>query len=1413
MKKTKMFDRLPNVAGVYFDGFKNITIKSREIVKKDIEGFIKYCEKEARGTAVRVILGEWGEGKSEAYYRYIKPSVEKSEDYAFFLSASTLANCYEDERTNVLLDSTPLTALKFLVAIFQGIREESRDIKTKELILPVEDYTSAENYTEDLLEKLLEEKPRKRIFIFIDEFEELLLNRNALKNIVSGIKETINGLYGSIHENGRYEGAIHLFISCTPDAYYKLQISKETSLIFGGLGRRAKVIDLPEIRKKEGIDFLWALLCYSYHDRLPQPLPIENLGIFNLLLRITRGNLGNLVSLYTNALNSVRENDYLEILDYKHILSFLEKEQIFIYGGQTRCIEQDTYFGIIKYLKDQKTRDLGNLYVMIFKLLIGELKPFSVEEIEKRTRKNKKEIQSAINIINQNVQSIRKIDRTIIKVAPLKEDKNLDDVLDFFEEYIEIDKIKNEKMIRIENHSEYVYEFKDRITQYKWENGNVVEKIFLPIDELDIRIFFDGEITHEKSIELRNALRKLRSDETYYMASDILLNQIFPTPTPKGLEFITNRELRLKLWREVSRNMIEEFDRNMPEAFLRILKESDIYDFIDKKDSDYYSIVQLMDKKTETALQALFYPINGDIKSEGIEKINNVLNMNKKIHLSILLYTGEITPEAQEKILNKELGKDGKYLLVEMPLHPSLTKKILCGYIASTSHEEDLDNSLFKTTCREVITQELMFDTKLLEWVKEQEKRGVVISQISTSARSLKEFSDALKFYINYSDEANSPDNIFDRNMSEVLRFRKYGTRTGLLPSDFESANKIAEISIDLHNNGFLRKVDGVYKVVGHPVEDRIIQIIEKEKKITVSDLRHYFVIKEQKKKVFEDVYLNILEYKGKIQRDKSFYKLIDSDEFYRYLKEKYDRYKETIKREEFKTFGHFYVIKEHDENLIMISDFDNFLTKIFEKIESLKSSSQKDIFLQRMSLCSRLIAQFNDEFAPAIKGASKKAREILKQMKDKMLMIEEDLNFIVNNSKKWLRFDFDREHIIEYEALTEIYNNIAETCEKLYSQEELNKIKENISNKRIFKFDKPMKDAYYFNIKLFELKKLQNKFEENSGNINKFIVRIKPFFEELNDGENEIHNKLKIKEISDEYRISKNILNVLKSYQITKNIETQSYRESRIKLRDIEKSSKEIIKEIRWRMNSMNDITDSLGGIVNKEKDLLFDLEYGKNFKEKIISTFDINKFKIQIEEFESKIAQIEEEYNKIATNFRTREKDVKRIEEDIAELRKTMGNWKESIDNAKNIFQDEWNLYKQKTVKFIKRVKEMLILLSKKHEIERGKIDKKIEELSQKIKCSLDELEDKISFLENIKKEISQTAINIAKKYISDSEAEVLYILYSKKDEKSKWITYEELVREIKEKHEMDENDIKVSLEKLVSKKYILHGFSLSL
>jgi hypothetical protein len=867
VKPTRIFDRLPSDAGVTFEGFEDIRIKGRESVKAKLEDFMGYC-KDAKKPAIRVILGEWGEGKTDAYKRYIQPKCQAEGNYAFFVSASTLSNCFELSHIKRLFETTSVSAVRFLVALFNSVREESGEIK----IPNPENYKDAYGYLNAVLTNLVGEKKTRKIFVFIDEFEELLLNPPKLKDIISGIKETINGRFTAIDEGGEYEGCIHLIVATTPDAFYRLQVDEETALIFGGLGRRVGVIELPRIRKQEGIEFLYALLKYSYKNSLPQPLPFDSLGIFHILYRITQGNPGNLVSLFTRLMNSARINhNQVKNIDSEHLLKFLEKEQVFVYGGTTRCLESETFFRILKIVEEQRIKEIGQKCGILLKILVGELKPFSIEELESRV--GNRDIKNIIGIINNELRTREGIERAILKVSPLREENSFTDVLEAFKEYVTMEGDK--KYIKIDNYSEPLEDFEDRITYFFINNDNITSQIFLPSERHSLMSFFEG-ISFDRAVEIEHLVnRKLCKDEDYYLASDGLLSQIFPTPIPRELEFIKNREFRMKLWREVTRNLAEQYENYMPRAFMFILEKSKLFKLVETEREAPKSLAKFAELITdEIKINCLFYSVNGDVKSRDIEELHHLIKGKRPpVHCVILLYTGEIAQEAEEKIINKELGKEGENVILDVHLHPTLAKRIISIYRASFNPEEIGSESLFMSVIKRIVIQELDFQDKVKDWLKAQEGKGFVIIDLPVEATSsLREFADALKFYINFMGQEYTIQEIFNKNRDELLKFIKYEAKKISIIPDIELP-KFARLTEDLVNNGFLLQSKGKYSLQFHPVEKRILSILKKETKLSNTELKAYFIIKSAR--FLEDVFLPILEYKGLVKREGNNYLLM----------------------------------------------------------------------------------------------------------------------------------------------------------------------------------------------------------------------------------------------------------------------------------------------------------------------------------------------------------------------------------------------------------------------------------------------------------------------------------------------------------------------------------------------------------
>ncbi|MCS7123022.1 MAG: hypothetical protein RMJ17_00370, partial [Candidatus Aenigmarchaeota archaeon] len=837
---TIAFKKLPSDAGVVFEGFEKISIESRLKVKKELEDFLSILEIE-RKPIVRVIVGEWGEGKTDAFKRYIEPESKRINYLPLFVSASTLSNSFKMPEVEKLISVTPLPSLQFLVALFTSIKSESE----REEIPDHYEYSDPNNFVEDSIKCLLARG--KKIIVFIDEFEELLLDMEILKKIISGIKEIINGQFRPIYEGGKFEGCLHFVIAATPDAFYRLQVSDETSLIFGGLGRRIGVIYLPEVKKYECIPFMWKLLKYCFDENLPTTLPIKSVGILHGIYRIAHGNLGNIVSkltrLMNRAKNEVPEIDKMKIIDYELFIDFFRGENIFVYGGSSQCIDNENYSKILSIVRDQKTSILGEYCTKTLNLLIGEYKPFSQDEIGERIKPNYK-VPDIINIINNTLQRKLGILRSILTVAKLKEEYSLEEVKNKLSEFIT--KERDTEILKIDNYVEKIEEVIDRMVFYNIsQNNELNQEIYLPVDEDSILSFFEG-ITEDRATEIKNKFRKLCSDEKYYLASDELLSQIYPTPIPKELDFIKDRELKMKLWREITRRLAEEYRRSIISALLEVFKGSKLFRVSKKIEEKNLGLLDISLNENEAKINTLLYAANGDLTAEDVEEIHRYIKSWEKtpIHMVLIVYTGEITEKAKEKIEEKELGENGDNLVLSIKLHPTLVKIIMVIYRATSKHYKEIEESLLKKEVEKIVQEKIEIDKKLEDWLKDQKSRGMVVdSPILKYTNTPAGLGDGLKFYINFIEDYLTPKEVFDKNIENLYKFVKYGTRIGLFP-DIESVKTLEDISKDLKYNGFLKDRDGKYKVIDHPVEKRILKMITlKRGKIGINDLESYFII------------------------------------------------------------------------------------------------------------------------------------------------------------------------------------------------------------------------------------------------------------------------------------------------------------------------------------------------------------------------------------------------------------------------------------------------------------------------------------------------------------------------------------------------------------------------------------------
>ncbi|RSN71495.1 hypothetical protein [Candidatus Methanodesulfokora washburnensis] len=1413
MATTRIYDRLPSDSGVTFEGFENIKLKSRESVREKLEDFMNYC-KSARKPAIRVILGEWGEGKTDAYKRYIKPKAEADGNYAFFVSASTLSNGYEVPSVSKLLESTPLSAVRFLVVLFNCIREECKEAR----IPDPQNYSDASSYLNDALKNLIGEEKTRRIFIFIDEFEELLLFPQKLKDIISGIKETINGRYTAIDEGGEYEGCVHLIVAATPDAYYRLQTEEDTSLIFGGLGRRAGVIDLPQIRKEEGITFLFELLKYIYNNNLPQPLPFSSFGIFNALFRITQGNPGNLVSLFTRLMNSARVDEKsIKVIDSEHFLKFLEKEYVFVYGGSTACLETETFHRFLKIVEDQKRREIGEKCSLLLRTVVGEFKPFSVDELEENIKY--KDIKNLIAIVNDDLRRREGIKRAILKVSPLRPDKTFHDIETVFKEFIS--EKEDGKYIQIDNYSERLDAFEDRISYFTYEDGNIVRKIYLPSDQHDIMSFFEG-IRPRRAIEIGNIIsKKLCEDKDYYIASDELLSQIFPTPVPRELEFIINREKRLKLWRDVTRNLAKEYENNMPDALIYVLKRSDVFSIekigCEEKEDHIPTCIAKLIIGEMMKINSIFFPVNGDVKSADIEELSHLIEERKPpIHCALLIFTGDITPEAEEKIENKEMGKKGENLILEIRIHPTLVKRIICIYKAKQMPAGEINENLLSSVINKTVRDELNIPGKINSWLKEQEKKGVVVRLRIQSTSNFREFADTLRFFINFMEYEETIDEIFYKNQ-DLLEYTRYGAKKiGLIPDiQLPKFNKIVE---DLLDNGFLVKLrEGRYKIQDHPVENRILRILDKETKILQKDLEEFFVLENSR--YLNDVFLPILEYKGLIERKDKYYSLTDKNELSLHVENEYARFLEIA--QQYQDYGYIYMIKERGDRFISLTKLKSFINELYKQIQGLSGLNER-VELQKLSLMKRLLEHFFEELYPLIKKASEKGKSILTDAYSLENEVKSSVDKIREECNKWFKLQFEIESVEEYKRIREALKEIKECLS--FADEE---IKERIKGfkeeeKKNFFFNKNEEDAYYFNPKLYIMSTSFKKAKDVREEIKKAVEELERHLKTLDEKQERIESALRSKKVGEKYKISYLILGILN--QLTKNIIPQAkpFKIEKLELKNLFKHHiQPNIQIINSNLDSLSECIDSLDKLYKTEEEFTNSLEECLSLSDHIRSIFDIGEYVTAAENFGNKVNDIKSKYEKCSEEVRLEEPSP--LLKKIKELKKKIDDLKEGLIYGEKEIYLKWEDYVKETKNFTSNIEYIIDTLRKQAQINVREIQidpKRIEEIKNEldrirncVSVNIKEFNLKLSELEQMKNNVRDVLYDTLKNILAKDELRLLeYIVGEIRGKIKKWLSAEEIYQFAKSNLQLDHSKATEALKKLVDLKILKEGITLA-
>ena len=368
----------------------------------------------------------------------------------------------------------------------------------------------------------------------------------------------------------------------------------------------------------------------------------------------------------------------------------------------------------------------------------------------------------------------------------------------------------------------------------------------------------------------------------------------------------------------------------------------------------------------------------------------------------------------------------------------------------------------------------------------------------------------------------------------------------------------------------------------------------------------------------------------------------------------------------------------------------------------------------------------------------------------------------------------------------------------------------------KYFYFRKPPKEASYFNFKVYNieqgLKQVESKKEEIADECDEILDCI----DDSAEYHNEIGAKLTKYDISEVYKLSKVIFNLLKSCQVAPIKAPQlaflSLKDVESFFRELFKTLKEYSSKIEVSLNIINDLIKNEKNLNSAKNIILSKISNLKGFFEGYESETKI------IENIASKIEEIDNKYKSICQSGQSLGENIKGIDEFNKVAREKLNELSDLIklldeidDELKEICQERINhieVYHSSITKMLDVLKE-----AGEDATALKKAFKQIAEdaigylnslsLGNTVKVKWREIEEDLS---SLKKQL----LDRVKRILSEEEFEVLLLIVEKATTK-RWLAFPEIIDDISSTLIKEPKQVSEIIERLADKKLLKKGISL--
>lgn len=1307
----KWVHKLPSITGQdAFEVSKYVEIDFWNQIKQDYEGFVKEAL-ESEEVSLALIIGMWGLGKTSSFKAFAKPIIEKLGGKGIAIKARDLFDIYRKLRNDPYLLPERM-ARSIVITIMRsedlGINEESSTV--------------------ELYKQVLDRLKAKTIFVFVDEFESIIGEKAEFSSeVIEGLTALVNGEFKPLSKNGELKGKLHILLSMTPQALARFTSEIEISETLGrSLRRFKKKIELRPLTRREGYELFLGYLKYIYGGELPKELPFPTLSVFDAIYIGGKQNPGYIVAILNNLLSRlISENcppGYIRMMNIRDLRAALESpiiEELGIFRG---CIESQ-FIESTKLLitGDIESDRIKHIVDSVFEILALSPFPISLNEIKQLQRDiSDDDIQLALKLIENKLST--SIRRPLLSFRAVRKEEALE----------VINKVLVTK--ELQEIAGDVPRIIDQIVRFRISDEGIVEELVVPDTSDDIMIIARElsekiNVKEEYLLVILDALSKIDGKETLYRLSREILDHIYPPECPI-CPVTTDKDKAIRIWRDALRAITtgEVTPRELGLALVPLIlsdiffnEEDFVEDFVVRKKWNYGATTVL-----------LRFSALGILSRNLLDKITfsrTFRDILENVPVIILFVKDQLAKYAGK--LKEELKKD-VYVYV-IPIG-TIELAVMLGL----RNLRDAGLKPFRDEIRKLIErirQKIKITDNLFSEILEQcQSEGILITKPSWDpAYSLSDIPRVYDYYLVHPKAVISSEEVFKWVQERIKSLLFYGMKARDIPCtiDIESPKKLLSLENYLIRYGFLKESVGRLIVTNSPIEERLLRIIRERKRVPIDVLQNYFILEAREKldiTVLKSIYLSTLERKGyikEVDKKQAVYEYVplekleqEAEREVNFLVNKYNGRDELWRK-----LAHIVVTKERGYRFIRIRDFISLLEELLKRSYAMENELDKRRLLKTIL---RLLKGVLNRYFDILDELSKEIERVKREIEDKRISIKQDVNKLIRSlfTLGFMVSERNIREIIEFEGRIAEINKILEMelsnddVKRLMSE-----IRKSPDTFDIFDFSKLrsktlergeiLKNAYYYNLKYYLIKKVQQDIENIHSDIKAALTVVEGISEIPKEIEN-YANKIK--------RILKKLFEKKLSQDIILKISLPEHRDllpkqDIISLRDVTRAIKQIMEDADILLRKLKKMYSLISELEKKKSSiskLVNDLNYiSSNIeRENLDATEDLRNLiniATELSDVEGRLIQnlagsgelsiiLEDvtKYHELAKNLLESEQYIISLIDELAErekrIERTLKIIDEYLDKANRFYPlFEKKITKEEIDEYKKRVEEL--------------------------------------------------------------------------------------------------------------------------